>query len=93
MKGSALHRPAYLPPGSPGFLQRQRARRGGDGVGQGRWSLVRQRMVAPATPAEWSAGIAQQMLVRNAIVMRETGVAENVRGGYAAVYPALKTME
>ncbi len=33
------------------------------------------------------------MLVRNGIVMRETAAAENVRGGYAAVYPALKTME
>jgi ATP-dependent Lhr-like helicase len=33
------------------------------------------------------------MLVRNGIVMRETAAAENVRGGYAVVYPALKTME
>jgi ATP-dependent Lhr-like helicase len=31
--------------------------------------------------------------VRNGIVMRETAVAENVRGGYASIYPALKTME
>jgi ATP-dependent Lhr-like helicase len=83
----------YLPPGSPGFIERQRARRGGDRVGQGRWSLVQQRRVAPATPAEWSAGVAQQMLVRNGIVMRETGAAENVPGGYPAVYPALKLME
>ena len=83
----------YLPPGSPGFTQRQRARRGGDGFGQGRWSLVQQRIPAQATPAEWSAAVVQQMLVRNGIVMRETAAAENVRGGYAAVYPALKTME
>ena len=41
-------------------------------AGQGRWSLVQQRIVAPATPTEWSAAIAQQMLVRNGIVMRET---------------------
>jgi ATP-dependent helicase Lhr and Lhr-like helicase len=83
----------YMPPGSPGFAQRMRARRGGDHAGQGRWSLVQQRMIRPATPAEWSAGVAQQMLTRNGIVMRETAAAENVRGGYAAVYPALKTME
>ncbi len=83
----------YLPPGSPGFLQRLRARRGSDGASQGRWSLVEQRVVARANASEWSAAVAQQMLVRNGIVMRETAAAENVRGGYPAVYPALKTME
>jgi ATP-dependent helicase Lhr and Lhr-like helicase len=83
----------YLPPGSPGFLQRLRARRGSDAASQGRWSLVEQRMVAKATAAEWTAALAQQMLARNGIVMRETAAAENVRGGYATVYPALKTME
>jgi ATP-dependent Lhr-like helicase len=82
----------YLPPGSPGFTQRQRARRG-ENFGQGRWSLVQQRIASQATPTEWTAATAQQMLVRNGIVMRETAAAENVRGGYAAVYPALKTME
>jgi ATP-dependent Lhr-like helicase len=35
----------------------------------------------------------QQLLVRYGIVMRETAAAEEVRGGYAGVYPALKTME
>ncbi len=79
-------------PGSPEYLRRSRALRG-EGIGQGRWSLVEQRMLAKASPTEWTAAVAQQMLVRNGIVMRETGVAENVRGGYASVYPALKTME
>lgn len=84
-------RPAkYQPPGSPGFLNRVRAARGG---GEGRWSTVRQRFAQPASPEQWSASIAQQLLVRNGIVMRETAVSENVRGGYAAIYPALKTME
>jgi len=82
----------YLPPGSPGFIQRARARRG-EGGGEGRWSSIRQRIAAPANPTQWSAAVAQQLLVRNGIVMRETAAAENVRGGYAAVYPALKTME
>jgi len=82
----------YLPPGSPGFIQRARARRG-EGEGEGRWSSIRQRMAAQANPTQWSAAVAQQMLVRNGIVMRETAAAENVRGGYAAVYPALRTME
>ena len=79
-------------PGSPDFTRRMRMRRG-EGVGQGRWSLVRQRIGALATPTEWTAAVAQQMLVRYGIVMRETGAAENVRGGYTTVYPALKTME
>jgi ATP-dependent Lhr-like helicase len=83
----------YLPPGSPGFILRQRARRGAEGVGQGRWSLVKQRMPVQATPTEWSAATARQMLSRNGIVMRETAAVENVRGGYATVYPALKIME
>jgi ATP-dependent Lhr-like helicase len=80
-----------VPPGSPGFLQRAGRLRGG--VGEGRWSSVRQRILTQPTPAEWSAGVAQQLLVRHGIVMRETAAAENVRGGYASVYPALKTME
>ena len=78
-------------PGSPGFLMRQRMRRGG--FGQGRWSLVRQRIARPASPTEWTAATAQQLLARNGIVMRETAIAENIPGGYPAVYPALKTME
>jgi ATP-dependent Lhr-like helicase len=83
----------YLPPGSPGFLQRARARRGADGVGEGRWSAVLQRIPEPVSGAQVVAATAQQLLVRHGIVMRETAAAENVRGGYAAVYPALKTME
>ncbi len=83
----------YMPPGSPGFLQRARARRGTDGVGEGRWSAVLQRIAEPVTATQAIAATAQQLLVRNGIVMRETAAAENIRGGYAAVYPALKTME
>jgi ATP-dependent Lhr-like helicase len=81
----------HLAPGSPGFLQRARARRSASG--DGRWSTVRQRCAGLSTPTQWSADVAQQLLVRNGIVMRETAVAENVRGGYASIYPALKTME
>jgi len=81
------------PPGSPAFLQRMRARRGGRRFGEGRWSTIEQRIASRPTGAEWSAAIAQQLLVRNGIVMRETAVAEDVQGGYAAIYPALKTME
>ena len=81
------------PAGSIGFLQGARSRRAAERAGQGRWSLIEQRIVRPPTMAEWSAANAQQMLLRNGIVMRETAIAENVRGGYPPVYAALKTME
>jgi ATP-dependent Lhr-like helicase len=81
------------PPGSPEFLRRFRARTGGSHAAEGRWSLVAQRVPIPATPTEWSANIAQQLLSRNGIVMRETAIAENIPGGYPVLYPALKTME
>ncbi len=81
------------PPGSPEFLRRFRARTGGSHAAEGRWSLVAQRMAIPVSPTEWSANIAQQVLARNGIVMRETALAENIPGGYPVLYPALKTME
>ncbi len=80
---------AYVPPGSPEFLRRLRSRPGHYSTGQGRWSLVRGEFNA----TEWSAALAQQLLVRNGIVMRETASVENVAGGYPSIYPALKTME
>lgn len=60
---------------------------------QGRWSLIDSRRNTGITPTEWSANIAQQLLTRYGIVMRETAVAENIPGGYTTVYPALRTME
>jgi ATP-dependent helicase Lhr and Lhr-like helicase len=81
------------PPGSPEFLRRFRARTGGSHAAEGRWSLVTQRVAIPVTPTEWSANVAQQLLARNGIVMRETAIAENIPGGYPVLYPALKTME
>jgi ATP-dependent Lhr-like helicase len=42
---------------------------------------------------QWSANIAQQLLVRHGIVLRETAITENIPRGYPTVYPALKTME
>ena len=37
--------------------------------------------------------MAQQLLVRNGIVSRETAIVENIATGYSAIYPALRTME
>jgi ATP-dependent Lhr-like helicase len=81
------------PPGSPEFLRRFRSRTQGGAPSHGRWSLISERLSANVTATEWSANIAQQLLVRYGIVMRETAVAENIQNGYTTLYPALKTME
>jgi ATP-dependent Lhr-like helicase len=85
-------------PGSPEFLRRMRLRTPGRNLMDGRWSLVTQRIAShagetPITLTQWSANIAQQLLLRHGIIMRETAVAENVPGGFPTIYPALKTME
>jgi ATP-dependent helicase Lhr and Lhr-like helicase len=79
-------------PGSQDFLRRLRSRTV-DGSVQGRWSLLRHSDAAAINVTEWSANIAQQLLVRHGIVLRETAIAENIPRGYPTVYPALKTME
>lgn len=82
---------AGAPPGSPDFVRRFRSRN--EGQAQGRWSLIAQRVATPISVTEWSANIAQQLLVRHGIVLRETAIAENVPRGYPTIYPALKIME
>jgi len=57
---------------------------------EGRWSLVG---ASGATPTEWSAALAQQLLTRHGIVTRETAASENLPGGFGAVYQVLKAME
>ena len=89
LKGGAGHQP----PGSPGFQFRMRARRGAEGLGEGRWSAVGLRVGEKSTAVEWLAASAQQLLARYGIVMREAAAAEGIPGGWAAVYPALRTME
>jgi ATP-dependent Lhr-like helicase len=81
------------PPGSPDVLRRLRSRTAAGGQPQGRWSLVRQEIFPPPSATQWSANVAQQLLARNGMVMRETALAENIPGGYPSIYPALKTME
>jgi ATP-dependent helicase Lhr and Lhr-like helicase len=81
------------PPGSPEFLRRLRSRKAGGGPAQGRWSTISAHLLTPISVTQWSANIAQQLLTRHGIVMRETAIAENIARGYNTVYPALKTME
>jgi ATP-dependent Lhr-like helicase len=83
----------YLSPGSPEFLRRLRSRPGHYAAGQGRWSLIHGASNPAFDATEWSAAIAQQLLARHGIVMRETASVENIPAGYPAIYPALRTME
>ena len=82
-----------LAPGSPEFLRRFRARSGGGATAQGRWSLVRSRVHRQPSATEWSAAMAQQLLLRYGLVAREAAAAEELPGGFSAIYPALRQME
>ena len=42
---------------------------------------------------EWSHAIAQQLLTRYGVVFRETAHAENLPGGFSAVYDVMKALE
>ncbi|HEY1924239.1 MAG TPA: hypothetical protein VGG58_03235, partial [Candidatus Acidoferrum sp.] len=87
---------AQGPPGSPEYLRQLRSRKSAGGPAHGRWSLVsahQSHQAQPLTVTQWSANIAQQLLTRHGIVMRETAIAENIPRGYNTIYPALKTME
>ena len=46
-----------------------------------------------AAATEWSHAIAQQLLTRYGVVFRETAHAENLPGGFSAVYDVLKALE
>ncbi|PSH04619.1 MAG: DEAD/DEAH box helicase [Acidobacteria bacterium] len=96
-------------PGSAEYLKQFRARSKGGAIAQGRWSLVRSRFKnelsmsqnlsqnAPQNVTQnvtqWSINMAQQLLLRYGVVMRETAAAEDLPGGFSAIYPALRQME
>ena len=84
---------AQGPPGSPEYLRQLRSRKSIGGPAHGRWSLVASHQSQPIGITQWSANIAQQLLTRHGIVMRETAIAENIPRGYNTIYPALKTLE
>jgi ATP-dependent Lhr-like helicase len=99
----------FARPGSAEFLKHFRARSKGGALAQGRWSLIRSRMenerngtsnvassaMSSATPnvTQWSASVAQQLLLRYGVVVRESAAAEDLPGGFSAFYPALRQME
>jgi ATP-dependent helicase Lhr and Lhr-like helicase len=59
---------------------------------QGRWSALRAAAVGPTT-TEASHALALQLLARYGILTREAVAAENVPGGFSAVYDVLKALE
>jgi ATP-dependent Lhr-like helicase len=75
--------------GRPAF----RSRRQVPPAGEGRWSLMETRVIAPVSPTEWSAAIAQQLLARYGLITREVAAAEALPGGFSAVYDVLKALE
>jgi ATP-dependent Lhr-like helicase len=74
-----------------------RSRRTTPPAAQGRWSLLPLRATknaehAPST-TEASHALALQLLNRYGVLMREHVAAENVPGGFSAVYDVLKALE
>ena len=59
----------------------------------GRWSLVRSYLTREPSPEERQAALAQSLLDRYGILVREAAHAEGVPGGWAALYPVLRAME
>jgi len=72
-----------------------RRQRAGEGPPEasGRWSLVRSYVSREASPEERQATLAQSLLDRCGIVVREAVHAEGAPGGWAALYPVLRAME
>jgi len=70
-----------------------RSRRTTPPSGQGRWVLNAVALEVTRSASEWSHAVALQMLQRYGVVFRETAHAENLPGGFSAVYDVLKAME
>jgi ATP-dependent Lhr-like helicase len=74
-----------------------RSRRTTPPTAQGRWGLnasaFAENRETTAQQTVWSHAIAQQLLARYGIVFRETAHAENLPGGFTAVYDVLKALE
>lgn len=71
-----------------------RSRRTTPPTGQGRWALQSAAFADQQQRATtWRHALAQQLLNRYGVVFRETAHAENIPGGFSAVYDVLKAME
>jgi ATP-dependent Lhr-like helicase len=70
-----------------------RSRRTTPPTAQGRWVLHPAFGAVNRSATEWSHAEAQQLLQRYGVVFRETAHAENLPGGFSAVYDVLKALE
>jgi len=70
-----------------------RSRRTTPPTAQGRWALNVAAFAGKRSATEWSHAIAQQLLTRYGVVFRETAHAENLPGGFSAIYDVMKALE
>jgi len=70
-----------------------RSRRTTPPTGQGRWALQGAAFAEGRSATAWSHAEAQQLLTRYGVVFRETAHAENLPGGFSAIYDVMKALE
>ena len=70
-----------------------RSRRTTPPTAQGRWALNAAAFAKDRSATEWSHAMAQQLLTRYGVVFRETAHAENLPGGFSAIYDVMKALE
>ena len=70
-----------------------RSRRTTPPTAQGRWSLQGAAFDTGRNATAWSHAIAHQLLTRYGVVFRETAHAENLPGGFSAIYDVMKALE
>ncbi|AGA90372.1 Lhr-like helicase [Thioflavicoccus mobilis 8321] len=67
--------------------------RPGRSLAGGRWSLVGGLVATPVSTTERALAQAEQLLERYGVVSREAAIAEDLPGGFGAVYRVLKELE
>ncbi len=99
---AALRAYCDRPSGSPGARGKPkrvhqqsgfRSRRTTPPTAQGRWALQAVAFEGNRSATNWSHAVAQQLLTRFGVVFRETAHAENLPGGFSAIYDVMKAME
>jgi ATP-dependent helicase Lhr and Lhr-like helicase len=70
-----------------------RSRRTTPPTAQGRWALNAPAFATDRSATAWSHAMALQLLTRYGVVFRETAHAENLPGGFSAIYDVMKALE
>jgi ATP-dependent Lhr-like helicase len=83
----------FLPLRNLGRRVRPAGRRGRPKVSGGRWSLVRELVNEVSSPTERALARSQMLLERYGVVSRDAALADEIPGGFKAVYDVLKTMD